>query len=317
MKTLYVASPLSTWTFDEDTTPLMVAEVRRRGGTTWVTTPAELSFVDGQPTVLCRTIELTNEVPFHRLGDEERRPLGFFDVVHLRTDPPFDIEYYYTTILLEMAPRHTLVLNDPAAVRGLNEKLSILLFPDLVTDTIVTCSADEAADFVARVGGKAVAKELGQCSSKGITLLEGSRADVLARVRPLVGRSTGHLMVQRYLPAVTAGETRITCIDGEPLGYFLKVPAAGSFLASTDFGARCVPCELSDRDRRLCSAVGPFLRDRGILFAALDVIDGHLSEINLTSPGLLKHTNDVMGGRLEVDLEDAVERWLDRRRAAA
>ncbi len=310
MKTLYITSPISKWKFDEDTTPLMIDEVRRRGGTTWMSTPREISVVDGVLRTRCRTIELHDESPFHCLGQDEDLAMGDFDVIHLRTDPPFDLEYYYTTIFLDMVPANTLVLNRPSSVRYLNEKLAILLFPDYITDTIVTFDVEEGADFVERVGGKAVAKELSQCSSLGITLLEGSREENIKALSPLVNSGGGQIMIQRFLTGVVDGETRITMIDGKALGYMKKVPKKGSFLASMDFGAVGVACELTDRDKELCKVVGEFLQKEGILFAALDVIDGHLSEVNLTSPGLMRHTNSVMGIKLEEALEDAVEKWL-------
>ena len=314
MKTLYITSPITKWKFDEDTTPLMIAEVRKRGGETWMSTPRDISVKDSAVSARCKTIELTDSSPFHCLGKEEYRPLGDFDVIHLRTDPPFDLEYYYTTIFLEMVPTNTLVLNEPNSVRYLNEKLAILLFPDFITETIVTFDVEEGADFVQSVGGKAVAKELSQCSSRGITLLEGSRASIVEKLKPLVSSGGGQIMIQRFLEGVVEGETRITMIDGEPLGVMKKVPAKGSFLASMDFGAVGEPCQLTERDKQLCKAVGNYLSRQGILFAALDVIDGHLSEVNLTSPGLMRHTNEVMGIKLEEALEDAVERWVKERK---
>ena len=314
MKTLYITSPITKWSFDEDTTPLMIAEVRKRGGVTWMATPRDISVKDSVVSARCQTIELLDESPFHRLGKEELHALGDFDVIHLRTDPPFDLEYYYTTIFLDMVPSKTLVLNEPSSVRYLNEKLAILLFPDFITDTIVTFDVEEGADFVQTVGGKAVAKELSQCSSQGITLLEGTRDTVIEKLRPLVSSGGGQIMIQRFLDGVIKGETRITMIDGEPLGFMKKVPKEGSFLASMDFGAVGKACTLTQRDKDLCRSVGNYLSRQGILFAALDVIDGHLSEVNLTSPGLMRHTNEVMGIKLEEALEDAVERWVKERR---
>ena len=248
------------------------------------------------------------------LGDSREMELGFFDIVHIRSDPPFDLEYYYSTLLLEMAPRNTLVVNDPRSLRDLNEKLAIFNFPKYVADSLVTYNAEEAADFVGALGGKAVAKELSKCSSRGITLLEGSRSDLLAKLEPLVSCGGGQILVQRFLEGVKEGETRVTLIDGKPLGVMKKVPRKGSFLASMDFGAKAKSYELNERELELSTRVGAFLFERGVVFAALDIIDGWLSEINITSPGLLRHCNDVMGTNLESELEDALERRLSTRK---
>jgi glutathione synthase len=250
--------------------------------------------------------------------------LADFDVIHIRTDPPFNVEYYYTTLLVERASSSThrlgyepiphsngpLILNKPESLRTLNEKLAIFYFPEYVTDSLCTYNVKEACDFVASLGGRAVAKELATCSSKGVTLLQGGEEKIRPVLERLTNSGEGPILLQRFLEKVKEGETRVTLIDGLPLGYMTKIPAKDNFLASMDFGATSKPCVLTAREEEISLSVGSFLKDRGVIFAALDLIDGHLSEINVTSPGLLKHTNEIMGIELEAVLEDKVEEWL-------
>lgn len=304
---LYIASPLEAWEVTQDTTPLMIAEVRRRGGKTWVAEPGGISLDRDGGFIFCRMIDTGDGDGPLTVGDVIRRRLDEFTVIHLRTDPPFDLDYYYTTLLLGQL-RGPLVVNHPGWVRTLNEKIAILNFPQFITDTLVTGDAEEAADFISSVGDDAIAKDLGSCSSRGIVRLQGQREDVVGRFLELRQQWQGPIMLQRFLRAVHAGETRVTLIDGQPLGWMKKVPREDSFLASLDFGATVSACDPTPRDQELAAVVGKFLRQRGIIFAALDVIDGHLSEINVTSPGLLRHTNAVMNCRLEEKLEDTVEK---------
>lgn len=305
-RVLYIANPPEDWKVAEDTTPLMIAEARRRGAGTWCAIAGDLTAGREGMFVRCRTVDVGEGSGPLAMGPEETRNLNDFTVIHLRTDPPFDLDYYYTTLLLSQV-EGPLVVNHPGWVRSLNEKLAILHFPQYITETLVTGSVREAAEFVRSVGGDAVAKNLASCSSKGIVRIQQRNGSLIRELEALRARWSGPLMLQRFLPAVEAGETRITLIDGRACGWMTKVPATGSFLASIDFGARVAPCRPTARDQALASEVGAWLRDRGIIFAALDVIDGKLSEINVTSPGLLRHTNAVMDRRLDIELEDAVQ----------
>ena len=270
MKVLYICSPVEKWNFKEDTTPMMIAEAASRGKSTFYTTPDKLLSRNDLIFAEFSKIEMTGEKPFYRLSEKTIDNIKFFDVIHIRTDPPFDLEYYYTTILLEMVTEDVLVINSPKALRSLNEKLSILKFPQFITETSVVYNADSALKFISSIGGRAVAKNLQECSSKGIVLLEGNEGLICREIEKLFSSWSRPILFQKYLHQVVHGETRITLIDGKAAGYMKKIPARGSFL------------------------------------------DGHLSEINVTSPGLLKHTNEVMGVKLEAVLEDVIDEMIKK-----
>jgi len=310
MKVLYICNSVERWNFKEDTTPLMIAEAESRGKKTYYTSADKLFCSNYEIFAEFFEIGIKPIKPFYKLSKIKIDSIKSFDVIHIRVDPPFDLKYYYTTILLEMVTKDVLVVNSPEALRSLNEKLSILNFPQFITDTFVAYNTDRALHFINSIGGKAVAKSLRECSSKGIVLLEGSEKQVSKEIKKIFAIWSQPILFQKYLPQVVHGETRITLIDGKVAGYMKKIPEQGNFLASLDFNASVQCCELTPRDRELSNIVGKFLKDNEILLAALDVIDGHLSEINITSPGLLKHTNEVMGIKLEAVLEDVIDEMI-------
>jgi len=312
MQVLYVADALSRWQVEAETTPLMVREARRRGAVTFTCTGSDLGF-DGA-TPVARVAEITpraGELGFE-LGEVARRPLADFDVIHLRVDPPFDRPYYFLTLVLEAAAATgVLVINDPVAVRSHNEKLAALLFPELTCETLVSADPTEIAAFTAQVGGRAVLKPLYRCSGQGVQLLEGSDQEVSARAAEALSEHGSHVLVQRFLPAVLErGETRLTVIGGEVAGWMCKTPQQGSILANLDFGAKVSACDYTDKEARIMAQVGPFLSAHGLHLAAVDTIDGHLTEINITSPGLLHEMNQINGSRLEVKLEDLIQQLV-------
>ncbi|MFH1808751.1 MAG: hypothetical protein ABIJ09_08395 [Pseudomonadota bacterium] len=307
MRALFVADPVGKWKVDRDTTPLMLRELWRRHGEAWLCTVAELSLRDGEPRAWARPVSPGLCGASLELGSAQNLVMADFDVVHMRTDPPFDMNYYLATQVLELASAHTLVVNDPLALRNLNEKLLILRFGAHAPESLVSADVDAISNFVAEVGGRAVLKPLYRCSGQGVILLE-SGTELQTALPRVLDDNRGHVMVQRFLPGVTRGELRAMVIDGRVAGCMLKVPRPGAFLSNLDAGASVQACELTPPERALLEEVGTWLAAHGVLFAAVDLIDGLLSEINITSPGLLHEMNVLNGTQLEIELQDAVER---------
>ncbi len=305
MNVLFVADPYPRWKLATDTTALMLRETCRRGNRAAICVIEDLYLDADRPMARVRSIVPAAAGLSFELGEPEPRALEDFAVIHLRTDPPFDLPYYLATLVLEMAARNSLVLNDPVALRGINEKLSVLRFPDLICENLVSADPDAIEAFVHRVGGKAVLKPLYRCSGQGVLLLD-ARGPLRTDITAALADNRGHVMLQRYLPGVVEGETRLIVFAGRVAGWLAKVPASGGFLSNLDFGATVNACAYTDREERVMARVGPFLDAHGVLFAAVDVIDGYLSEINITSPGLLHEVNLVNGTRIEVELEDLI-----------
>ncbi len=224
-----------------------------------------------------------------------------FDCVLIRKDPPFDSSYLTLLLLLEEL-RRPLVINSPGALLRYNEKLSIFLFPDYITETLASSSLDRIRNFIREVGGTAVLKPLFSCSGRGVKLLRDSDPSLDDEILSSTGNGTRKVMLQRYLPVTTEGETRVFLLEDRVLAVMKKFPAPGSFKANFDFGARGLPHTLTSREEAVCRAVGTFCARAGIILSALDLIDGCLSEFNITSPGLLVESNRVNNARYQEDV---------------
>ncbi len=240
----------------------------------------------------------------------EELDLEEFDLVIIRKDPPFD-ETYLALLLLLAGLRRPRVVNPPETLLACNEKLSIFFFPDYIPPTLVTASPDRIGDFLRQAGGAAVLKPLFSCSGRGVHLLRSGATGLEETLAAATAGGRQAVMLQRYLPAVTGGETRVFLLGDRILSVMKKVPEPGSFKANFDAGARGEPHRLTGREREICFRVGKFCRRRGIALAALDLIDGCLSEFNITSPGLLVESNRVNRTRCQ---EEAV-RFLSSRAA--
>ncbi len=239
-------------------------------------------------------------------------PLGDFDALVIRKDPPFDDVYLHLTYLLEFLPRKTVAINSPAALRNINEKISTLNWPANCPDTLVTMNISLLAEFV-RTHRRVVLKPLDNCSGREIIFADASEPKLEAMLNKYVrGTDSPRLvMAQEYLPGVRQGDKRVFLVDGEPVGWVNRIPAPGSDLANIHQGASCHPAELTPEERSLTKAVGRMLRHHNILLAGLDFIDGRLTEINVTSPSAVRQINAVTGSNLQVLISDAMIRTVD------
>ncbi len=302
LKSLWILDPFEKLRIEADTSVLLMNEALRQGWDVASATEFDLSrnnrglFGRVRPHRRPITPGILKEP-----SEAAELDLEAFDLVVIRKDPPFD-ETYLSLLLLLDGLRHPLVVNNPATLLRRNEKLSILLFPEYVTATLVTSSPKRIRDFVREQGGAAVLKPLFSCSGKGVHLLREGESGLDKIMAEATGNGTRPVMVQRYLKEVTQGETRVFLLEDRILAVMKKVPAAGSFKANFDFGARGVPHELNEREREICRSVGNFCRKEGIVLSALDLIGGFLSEFNITSPGLLVESNRVNSSRCEEEV---------------
>ena len=251
----------------------------------------------------------TDRAPAIVTGRALPRSVAGYDAVLMRKDPPFDLAYYTTTLLLERVRGSALLVNDPKALRETNEKLSVLEFPDLAPDTHVTRSLAELDDFLARCDDRMVIKPLDRCGGSGIFLARAGDPNLRSILETVTDRGRRLVMAQRYLPEARDGDKRILLLDGEPLGAVLRVPAPDDARGNFHAGAAAQRTELTPRDRRICARVGAHCRDRGLALVGIDVIGDHLTEINVTSPTGLRQINRLEGTQLETTVID----WLEMR----
>ncbi|MCO4053045.1 MAG: glutathione synthase [Bosea sp.] len=291
-----------------DSTFALMLEAQARGHRLFTYTPDRLSMRGATVTAVGRPSTVRDVEGDHvTLGPEERLDLGAdADVVLLRQDPPFDMGYVTTTHLLERIHPKTLVVNDPAHVRNAPEKIFVTEFPDLMPPTLITRDKAEIEAFRAEFGDIVMKPLYGNGGAAvfkvgAIDPNFGSLYDLFAQMfrEPWV--------VQRFLPKVTEGDKRIILIDGVAAGAINRVPAENDIRSNMVRGGAARPTDLSAREREICERIGPALKARGLIFVGIDVIDGNLTEINVTSPTGLRAIKRLGGPDLAVDVWNAIE----------
>lgn len=295
-----------------DSTFAMLLEAQRRGHRLLHYTPDRLTMRDGAITAMAEVIEVRDVEGDHvSLSEPERVDLSSVDVVLLRQDPPFDMAYITTTHLLERIHPHTLVVNDPAHVRNAPEKLFVTEFPHLMPPTLISRDKGEIEEF-RREHGDVVMKPL--YGNGGAAVFKVGREDPnfgsLYDLFAVTFREPW--VIQRFLPKITEGDKRIILIDGEAAGAINRVPAANDIRSNMVRGGAAKPTELSEREREICETIGPHLKRMGQIFVGIDVIDGNLTEINVTSPTGLRAIKRLGGPDITVTLWDAIESKIRR-----
>ncbi|WP_034991405.1 glutathione synthase [Beijerinckia mobilis] len=290
-----------------DSTFAMMLEAERRGHKLFHYTPDTLSLAGTALVAKAAPIKVRDiEGDHFTLGEKVRLDLSAMDVVLLRQDPPFDLAYITSTHLLEMLAPHVLVVNDPASVRNAPEKLFVLRFPQLMPETLITRDREEIEAF-RQAHGEIVMKPLfghGGASVFKVAVKDpnfGSLFDLFADTfrEPWV--------VQRFLPKVSEGDKRIILIDGIAAAGVNRVPAENDIRSNMVRGGAAAATDLTGREREICETIGPELKRLGLLFVGIDVIDGNLTEINVTSPTGIRAIKRVGGPDLAVLFWDAVE----------
>jgi len=284
LKVAVQMDPIEGINIEGDTTFLMMETAQARGHSLFVYTTDTLAMDEGRVFARGRDVAVQRRKGDHaRLGDYGRVELTDFDVILLRQDPPFDMNYIDSTFFLEKVHPKTLVVNDPVSVRNAPEKLLVTDFPDLQPPTLITADRQAIAEFRAR-HGDVVLKPLNGKGGSGVTrhLADDPNLEALLEIHAEL--SPEPVIVQKFLPSVTKGDKRILLIDGEAVGAINRVPQSGQIRSNLAVGGRAEAVELTARDREICAAIGPVLKARGLLFVGIDVIGEWLTEINVTSP---------------------------------
>jgi glutathione synthase len=305
LKTLFVMDPLDRIHVDGDSTYMLMLEARRRGWPVSFCTPGDLYAVDGAAWGMIRQIEVQEHAPHFKPEPAEAVCLGAFDVVWMRKDPPFDMDYVFSTYLLDLVPPTTTVLNDPATIRNANEKMYAMQWPHLCPPTLATRHIARAMEW-AKQWERVVIKPWDGNGGRGVLVSHASDPNLRSMLEILTEEEHQHILVQRYIPEITLGDKRVIMIDGAPVGWMARVPQPGDHRGNMHVGATVEACELTQRDREICTALTPRLKAEGLLFVGIDIIGNYLTEINVTSPTGIQEINRLMGLRLERTLTDAV-----------
>ncbi|WP_028953012.1 glutathione synthase [Synechococcus sp. CC9616] len=291
MRQLFVLDPLRQINPEKDSSAALMQAAHRAGDELWACTPSDLIARGEEPLAMATPV---TPDPWITTGPCERLLLTGFDAIWMRKDPPVDEAYLYATHLLEVAERAgVLVLNRPSALRAWNEKLGALRFSRWMAPTLVAGRVQELADF-AHEQGEVVLKPLGGRAGLGVVRVAAEAPGLKALLELVTEQERLPVMAQRFLPAVKEGDKRILLVDGEPLGAINRRPSGGEFRSNLAVGGEAEATELSDRERLICSALAPALRTEGLFFVGIDVIDGMLSEINVTSPTGVREVERLM-----------------------
>jgi glutathione synthase len=316
MKTLYVMDPIDRIDPLGDSTYMMILDGQRRGWRAWCCTPGELFTLGGDGWARCCAVRVNGEHGATLVGGApEELPLGDFDVVWMRKDPPFNMDYVFCTYILDLVPPRTLVLNRPAGLRNCNEKMVALRWPELCPPTLVTRDIARALAWIQRAPAKVVLKPWDGNGGRGVVVTQFGDGNLRAMLELLTDEQRTHIVVQHHIPEIVDGDKRIILIEGEPVGWMARVPQPGDHRGNMHVGAKVAGFDLSERDREICAAIGPFLKQRGLLFVGIDIIGRFMTEINVTSPTGIQEVNPLQGLTVERTLSDAIVRALEQHRA--
>jgi glutathione synthase len=307
LRVAFQMDPIERVNIDADSSFRLALEAQARGHEVFVYTPDRLAFDAGRLFARGQTVRLSRTKGDHvAFGPEERRDLSGIDVIWLRQDPPFDMGYITTTHLLDMVHPRTLVVNDPFWVRNFPEKLLVLRFPELTPPTMIARGLDEIRAFKAR-HGDIILKPLYGNGGAGVFRLDPSDRNLASLHEMFTGLSREPVIVQKYLPAVSNGDKRVILVDGEPVGAINRIPAEGETRSNLHVGGTAAPVALTARDREICAAIGPVLREKGQVFVGIDIIGDWLTEINVTSPTGIQELERFDGVNVAALIWDAVE----------
>ncbi len=305
--------PLEAIDIDADSTFALMLEAQRRGHLLYHYLPRELTYRHGRVVARARPVRVRRVPGGHALtGAAETLDLATLDVVLMRQDPPFNLAYISATHLLDRVHPGTLVVNDPHSVRNAPEKLFVTQFHELMPPTIITYDLEEIRAF-RREHGDIVVKPIYGNGGAGVFHLRPEDTNLNSLVELFRTFLNEPLMVQAYLPAVREGDKRIILVDGKPVGAVNRVPAPDETRANLHVGGRAERASLSRRDQEICEIIGPTLEARGLLFVGIDVIGGHLTEINVTSPTGIQEIDRFEGSNLAGLVWDAIEARIGRR----
>jgi len=304
-----VMDPISAITVKKDSSFAMLLAAQAKGWSLFYMEQQDLFLHQGTVSASMRPLHVTeNEDKWFELGESQTSALADLDVILMRKDPPFDMEYIYSTYLLEQAQADgVLVVNNPQSLRDANEKLYTAWFPQCCPATLVTRQDHLIREFQQQ-HGDIILKPLDGMGGASIFRVKADDPNTSVIIETLTEHGKKSIMAQQFIPEITEGDKRILMINGEPVSYALaRIPAKGETRGNLAAGGRAQGQALSDHDRWICQQVGPTLREKGLLFVGLDVIGNYLTEINVTSPTCIRELDAQFDLDIAGDLMNCIE----------
>jgi len=307
-----VMDPIQRITIKKDSSFAMMLAAQARGWQILYMEQQDIFLSEGNVFAEMRSVTVKEDANnWFELGEKVTRPITDVEAILMRKDPPFDMEYIYSTYLLEQAQAAgVLIVNNPQSLRDANEKLFTAWFPQCCPPTLVTRKKNLIREFHQK-HGDIILKPLDGMGGASIFRVNAGDPNFSVIVETLSDMGKRSIMAQRYLPEITDGDKRILMIDGEPVDYALaRIPADGETRGNLAAGGRAEGRPLTERDRWICSQVGPTLREKGLIFVGLDVIGDYLTEINVTSPTCIRELDREFGINIGADLMTAIDKHL-------
>ncbi|MGD1888287.1 MAG: glutathione synthase [Cohaesibacteraceae bacterium] len=302
--------PIQSINIKGDSTFAMMLEAQARDMELFVYTPPTMALESGRITAMVQSAEVRDVEGDHvTVGPLSRMDLNGFDVILLRQDPPFDMAYITSTHLLELLDG-PLVVNDPSGVRNAPEKMLVMRFADFMPPTLISQDRDAIAAF-RDTHKDIVLKPLYGNGGKGVMRLREDDQNFGSLIGLFRDLYPEPWVAQAYLPEIDKGDKRILLVEGEPFGVINRIPSEGDLRSNMVVGGRAEAIDLSDRDREICAAIGPTLREMGLLFAGIDVIGPYITEINVTSPTGIRALERLGGGNAAAAMWDAIKAKRD------
>jgi glutathione synthase len=319
MKLTFIIDPIAKLDPTHDTSVALMEAADRLGHEVWITQAEKLSVVGGKAWAFVQQVKIipvtrqaglwVAQSDWYQLGETVFRPLEEMNGVFMRTDPPVDVPYLYTTYILDyIDPAKTLVVNSPSGLRTANEKMFALQFAEWMTETIVSRDKAVIKQFV-ETHGAGVLKPLGGKGGEGILFLEPGDRNFNSLVEVSTGKGKEPLMIQKFLPAAKDGDKRIILLEGKPIGAVNRIPTGTEFRGNMAVGGRSEKVDITDREYAMCAALAPKLQAQGLYFVGIDVIGGYLTEVNVTSPTGIREIDRLNN----VQLGQQVIEWLEQR----
>lgn len=308
----FVMDPISDINIKKDSTFAMMLETQRRNYDLYYMTQSDLFLKDHIVYANVSSIKvIDNPDKWYEMGEPEIIPLHDLSCVSMRKDPPFDMEYIYSTYLLEIAEKNgCLIINKPSSVRSANEKLFTAQFPGCGPETLVTRDMDRIKAFHEELK-HIVVKPLDGMGGSMVFQIRDNDANRSVILETITEHGTQTVMAQRFLPEFKQGDKRILMINGEPFPHGLsRIPAKGESRGNLAAGATSEGRDLTEREIEICKIVGPTLREMGLFFVGLDVIGDYLTEINVTSPTCIRELDSIYSANIAGLLIDEIEKEL-------
>ena len=309
-----VMDPIESIVVKKDTTLAMLLAAQRLGWDLFYMQQSDLYLDQGSARGIMTPVEVKDdELDWYTLGSENDQSLASLDVILMRKDPPFDMDFVYSTYILEQAQREgCLVVNNPQSLRDCNEKLFATQFPDCCPPLMVSSSAAKLKGFY-NIHQDVIYKPLDGMGGASIFRIKPNDPNISVVIETLTDNGRRQIMAQKFVPEISNGDKRILVINGVPVDYALaRVPAIGETRGNLAAGGAGVAQPLSDRDRWIVAQVGPTLVEKGLLFVGLDVIGDYLTEINVTSPTCVREIDKAYGLDIAGELMACIAKQLEK-----